>query len=183
MIFTETRLAGAYLLEPERIGDERGFFARTWCRDEFERHGLNTRLVQCNISYNVRRGTLRGMHYQVKPHEEAKLVRCTRGAIYDVIVDLRTGSPTYRGWVGAELTVENRRMLYIPEGFAHGFQTLEDESEVFYQMSELFHPQAARGVRYDDAALGISWPLDVAIMSEKDRSYPPLGTASEAVVP
>ena len=158
MIFTETRLAGAYLIEPERIEDERGFFARTWCRDEFERHGLNPRLVQCNVSYNARRGTLRGMHYQAKPHEEAKLVRCTRGAIYDVIVDLRPDSPTYRQWVAAELTAENRRMLYIPEGFAHGFQTLADETEVFYQMSELFHPESARGVRMTTRPWGSPGP-------------------------
>ena len=181
MIFTATRLAGAYLIDPERIEDERGFFARTWCRDEFERQGLNPRLVQCNVSYNHRRGTLRGMHYQAKPHEEAKLVRCTRGAIYDVIVDLRPDSPTYRQWVAVELTAENRRMLYIPEGFAHGFQTLADETEVFYQMSESYHPQSARGVRYDDPALGIAWPLEVAIISEKDRGYPLLGVSTQAV--
>ncbi len=135
MIFTQTPLAGAYLIDPERIVDERGFFARTWCRDEFERHGLETRLVQCNISYNARRGTVRGMHYQAKPHEEVKLVRCTQGAIHDVIVDVRPDSPTYLRWFAQELTAENRRMFYIPGGFAHGFQTLSDDAEVSYQMS------------------------------------------------
>jgi dTDP-4-dehydrorhamnose 3,5-epimerase len=179
MVFNAMSLAGAYLIEPERIEDERGFFARTWCREEFERHGLNPRVVQCNVSYNVRRGTLRGMHYQVKPHEEAKLIRCTRGAIYDVIVDLRPDSATYRRWVSAELTADNRRMLYIPEGFAHGFQTLADETELFYQMGEHFYPQSSRGVRYDDPVLGITWPLEVTVISEKDRGYPLL-RASEA---
>jgi dTDP-4-dehydrorhamnose 3,5-epimerase len=180
MIFNAMSLTGAYLIEPERIEDERGFFARTWCRDEFERHGLNTRVVQCNISYNVRRGTLRGMHYQEKPHEEAKLLRCTRGAIYDVIVDMRPDSATYRRWVSAELTADNRHLLYIPEGFAHGFQTLADETELFYQMTELFHPQSSRGVRHDDPVLGITWPLEVTVISEKDRGYPLL-RASEAL--
>jgi dTDP-4-dehydrorhamnose 3,5-epimerase len=179
MIFNAMCLAGAYLIEPERIEDERGFFARTWCREEFERHGLNTRLVQCNVSYNVRRGTVRGMHYQVKPNEEAKLLRCTRGAIYDVIVDFRPDSATYCRWVSAELTADNRHMLYIPEGFAHGFQTLADETELFYQMTELFYPQSSRGVRYDDPVLGITWPLEVTVISEKDRGYALL-RASEA---
>jgi dTDP-4-dehydrorhamnose 3,5-epimerase len=180
MIFNATPLAGAYLIDPERIEDDRGFFARTWCRDEFERHGLNPRLVQCNVSYNARRGTLRGMHFQARPHEEAKLVRCTRGAIHDVIVDLRDGSPTYRRWFAATLSSENLRMLYIPEGFAHGFQTLADATEVFYQMSESFHPGSARGVRHDDPALRITWPLEVAVISEKDRSYPLLDASPEA---
>jgi dTDP-4-dehydrorhamnose 3,5-epimerase len=181
LIFTETRLAGAYLVDPERIEDGRGFFARTWCRDEFERHGLDPRLVQCNVSYNLRRGTLRGMHYQIRPHEEVKLVRCTQGAIHDVIVDLRPDSPTYRQWVAAELTAENRRMLYIPGGFAHGFQTLADATEVFYQMSETFHPESARGVRHDDPALAIAWPLEAVNVAEKDRAYPLLGASPEAV--
>jgi dTDP-4-dehydrorhamnose 3,5-epimerase len=181
LIFTATRLAGAYLVDPERIEDGRGFFARTWCRDEFERHGLDPRLVQCNVSYNRLRGTLRGMHYQVRPHEEVKLVRCTQGAIHDVIIDLRPDSPTYRQSVAAELTAENRRMLYIPAGFAHGFQTLADATEVFYQMSETFHPESARGVRYDDPALSIAWPLEAVNVSEKDRAYPLLGASPEAV--
>jgi dTDP-4-dehydrorhamnose 3,5-epimerase len=172
MIFTQTPLAGPYLIDPERIMDERGFFARTWCHNEFERHGLEPRLVQCNISFNVRRGTIRGMHYQAKPHEEIKLVRCTQGAIYDVIVDVRPESPTYLRWFAEELTAENRRMFYIPGGFAHGFQTLSDGAEVSYQMSDFFQPQSSRGIRYDDPALGIAWSLDVSVISAKDQSYP-----------
>jgi dTDP-4-dehydrorhamnose 3,5-epimerase len=174
MIFTQTPLAGAYLIEPERIVDERGFFARTWCRDEFERHGLEARLVQCNISFNARRGTIRGMHYQAKPHEEVKLVRCTQGAIYDVIVDVRPDSPTYLRWIAEELTAENRRMFYIPGGFAHGFQALSDDTEVSYQMSDFFQPQSSCGIRYDDPAVGIAWPLEVSVISAKDQSYPVL---------
>ncbi len=180
MIFTETPLAGAYLVDPERIADERGFFARTWCRDEFERRGLDARLVQCNISSNARRGTIRGMHYQVEPHGEVKLVRCTRGAIFDVVVDVRPASPTYLRWFGVDLTAENRRMLYIPSGFAHGFQTLADEAEVAYQMSDFFHADSARGIRHDDPALAIAWPLPLTVISEKDRGYPPLPGRSGA---
>jgi dTDP-4-dehydrorhamnose 3,5-epimerase len=172
MIFTETALRGAYISEPERIEDERGFFARTWCEREFEAHGLNSKLVQCNISFNKRKGTLRGMHYQIAPNEEAKLVRCTRGAIYDVIIDLRPGSPTFTKHVPVTLTAENRRMLYIPEGFAHGFQTLEDRTEVSYQMSEYYVPEYGRGVRWNDPAFGIQWPLPVTIISDRDRTYP-----------
>ena len=171
MIFRETKLKGAFIIEPERLEDERGFFARTFCQEEFEAHGLNPAVVQCNISFNKKRGTLRGMHYQVVPHEEAKLVRCTRGAIYDVIIDLRPESPTLKQWVGVELTADNRRMLYIPEGFAHGFQTLEDDTEVFYQMSEFYHLECARGVRWDDRVFGIEWPLAEVIISAKDRGY------------
>ncbi len=171
MIFSETKLAGAFIIEPERLEDERGFFARTWCQREFEAHGLNPRLVQCSISFNRKKATLRGMHYQVAPYEEAKLVRCTRGAIYDVIVDLRPESPTFKQWVGVELTVENRRMLYIPEGVAHGFQTLADNTEVFYQMSEFYHPESARGVRWDDPEFGIEWPMTPTAISDKDCAY------------
>lgn len=172
MLFTETKLKGAYIIDLERREDERGFFARSWCAEEFENLGLNTRLVQCNVSFNVKKGTLRGMHYQVEPYPEAKVVRCTIGAIYDVIVDLRSDSPTFRQWVGVELSVENRRALYIPEGFAHGFQTLMDNTEVFYQMSEFFHPECARGVRWDDPAFGIEWPTDDRIVSVRDQDYP-----------
>lgn len=172
MRFLEIALPGTYVIELEPISDERGFFARSWCRDEFQRHGLNPNLVQCNISFNKNRGTLRGMHYQVKPFEECKLVRCTSGAIYDVIVDLRPDSPTFRKWVGIELNAKNRRMLYAPEGVAHGFQTLEDNTEVFYQMSESYRPEAARGVRWDDPTFGISWPLGEVILSERDASFP-----------
>jgi len=172
VIFTETRLRGAFIVEPERLADERGFFARTWCQREFEAHGLNPRLVQCNISFNRKKGTLRGMHYQVEPHAEAKLVRCTMGAIYDVIIDLRPESLTFRQWMAVELTAENRKMLYISEGLAHGFQTLEDKTEVFYQMSEFYHPECARGVRWNDPAFGIEWPADERIISVRDQQYP-----------
>jgi dTDP-4-dehydrorhamnose 3,5-epimerase len=169
MIFTETKLKGAFIIEPERLSDERGFFARTWCQKEFQTHGLNTNVVQCNISYNKKKGTLRGMHYQAAPHEEAKLVRCTRGAIYDVIIDLQPGSPTFRHWIGMELTEHNRQMLYIPEGFAHGFLTLRDDTEVFYQMSEPYSAEHARGVRWNDPAFGIQWPEEVSTISDKDN--------------
>ena len=172
MKFTETRLKGVFIIEPERLEDERGFFARTFCHKEFEAHGLNPKLVQCNISYNKHNGTLRGMHYQVAPMAEAKLVSCTRGAIYDVIIDLRPESPTYCQWLAEELNAENRKMIYIPEGFAHGFQTLDDDTEVFYQMSEFFSPEHARGVRWDDPAFGIKWLLNTKVISEKDENYP-----------
>lgn len=159
MRFVPTPIPGAFVIELEPIVDERGFFARSWCATEFAAHGLNPRLVQCSVSFNKRRGTLRGMHYQVKPHEEAKLVRCTMGAIYDVLVDLRPASAGYRKWFAVELSVANRRMVYCPEGVAHGFQTLTDDAEVFYQMSELHHPESARGLRWDDPAFGIEWPF------------------------
>jgi dTDP-4-dehydrorhamnose 3,5-epimerase len=171
MIFTETRLPGAYLIEPELRHDERGFFARTWCQNEFAIKSLQTQWAQCNISFNRQRGTLRGLHYQTAPHEEAKLVRCTMGAIYDVIVDLRVDSPTYRQWLAVELTAQNRLMLFIPTGFAHGFQTLMDEAEVFYQMSAFYAPECARGVRWDDPAFQISWPVERRIISERDQSF------------
>jgi dTDP-4-dehydrorhamnose 3,5-epimerase len=171
MIFTATKLKGVFIIEPELLKDERGFFARTWCRHEFEARGLATDFVQCNISFNHKRGTLRGMHYQVEPHAEAKLVRCTMGAINDVVLDLRPDSPTFRQWLAVELTSENRLILYIPEGLAHGYQTLEDNSEVFYQMSEFYHPECARGVRYDDPAFGISWPIDCQTISINDGSH------------
>jgi dTDP-4-dehydrorhamnose 3,5-epimerase len=172
MIFAETTLKGAFLVELERREDERGFFARTWCQREFEAHGLYTRWVQCNISFNKRTGTLRGMHYQAAPYAEAKLVRCTRGAVYDVILDLRRGSPTFKQWLAVELTTDNRRMLFIPEGFAHGFQTLADDTEVFYQMSQLFAPEYAKGVRWNDPAFDIAWPADERTISGRDRNYP-----------
>ena len=172
MIFIETKLKGAFIIEPERLEDERGFFARTWCRREFEAHGLNSRLVQCSISFNKRRGTLRGMHYQVAPYEEARLVRCTMGAIYDVALDLRPASLTFKQWTAVELTADNRRMLYIPEGLAHGFQTLEDNTEVFYQMSEFYYPEHARGVRWNDPTFNILWPAaHKRIISAKDQQY------------
>jgi dTDP-4-dehydrorhamnose 3,5-epimerase len=173
MIFEQTPLTGAYVIRAEKLEDDRGFFARVWCRHELEAHGLNPRLAQASISRNRRKATLRGMHYQAAPYEEAKVVRCTRGAIYDAIVDLRKASPTFRRWFGLELTADNYTMLYIPEGIAHGFQTLVDDTEVTYLISEFFNAQAARGLRYDDPAFGITWPLPVAVISDKDRSWPP----------
>lgn len=172
MIFKETGLEGVFLITPEVHEDERGLFARTWCRREFEENGLDPRLVQCNTSYNVKKGTLRGMHYQAFPHQEVKLVRCTRGSIFDVALDLRPDSPTFRRWEGHHLTADNRNMLYIPGGFAHGFITLEPGSEVFYQMSQYYHEESARGFRYDDPAFGIRWPVEVALISDRDRSHP-----------
>lgn len=172
MIFHETELSGAFVIELQRLADERGFFARSWCRREFEEHGLNPNLVQCNISYNAAKGTLRGMHYQEKPHEEAKLIRCTRGSIHDVIVDIRPDSPTFGKYVAVQLTADNRRLLYVPEGFAHGFLTLEDGSEIFYQMSEFYASNAARGFRWDDPRFNIAWPPEIRVMSEQDRNYP-----------
>ena len=171
MIFWETLLKGAYIVELEKHEDERGFFARSWCEKEFSSKGLETKLVQCNVSFNKRKGTLRGLHYQVPPHAETKLVRCTRGALYDVIVDLRSASPTFLKWFGVELTAENYRMLYIPERFAHGFQTLKDGTEIFYQMSEFYLPETARGLRWDDPRVGIAWPVADRTISPKDMEY------------
>lgn len=171
MIFTETELAGAFIIELEKLSDDRGFFARVWCHQEFSTHGLNPQLSQCNVSFNKKSGTLRGMHYQAQPHAEAKLVRCTAGAIYDVIIDLRPHSPTFTQHVAVELTARNYTMLYIPEGFAHGFLTLKDETEVFYQMSTPFVANAARGVRWNDTAFNIQWPIAVEVLSERDRGY------------
>jgi dTDP-4-dehydrorhamnose 3,5-epimerase len=176
MIFAETKLKGAFIIQPEKLEDERGFFARTWCKRELEAHGLNPNLVQCNISFNKKGATLRGMHHQAAPHEEAKLVRCTMGAIYDVIIDLRPDSRTFKQWISVELTAENRKMIYIPEGFSHGFMTLDDNTEVFYQMSEFYAPDCARGVRWNDPAFDIVWPGDVTVISEKDNQYPDFTT-------
>jgi dTDP-4-dehydrorhamnose 3,5-epimerase len=172
VIFTETHLKGAYIIDIEKLEDERGFFARSWCLREFEAHGLNPNLVQCNISFNTHRRTMRGMHYQGKPFEETKLIRCTMGSIYDVIVDIRPNSPSFKQHLGVILSPENRRMLYIPEGFAHGFLTLEDKTEIFYQMSEFYAPDHARGFRWNDPAFGIEWPENVLIISDRDRDYP-----------
>jgi dTDP-4-dehydrorhamnose 3,5-epimerase len=172
MKFSETKLSGAFLIEPELKEDERGFFARTFCVDEFLAHGLNPHLVQCNLSFNKKKGILRGMHYQAMPHAEAKLVRCTHGAIYDVIIDLRSNSPTFSNWFGVELNDKNRQMLYIPEGFAHGFQVLEDNAQVFYQMSAHFVPESARGIRWDDPFFSIEWPIKDPYTSIKDLQYP-----------
>lgn len=172
MTFHETKLPGVFEIHLQPIADERGFFARSWCQKEFAANGLNSQLVQCNVSFNNRRGTLRGMHYQAAPHSECKLVRCTQGAIYDVAVDLRPDSPTYKQWVGITLTAGNRYMFYIPAGCAHGFLTLEDETEIFYQMCEFYHPEAARGVRWNDPAFEIAWPGKVEVISERDRTCP-----------
>jgi dTDP-4-dehydrorhamnose 3,5-epimerase len=171
MIFTETPLYGAYIIDLKRLEDERGFFARSWCQREFIEQGLDPCVVQCNISFNRLKGTLRGMHYQCVPYAEAKLVRCTRGSIYDVLLDLRSDSPTYLHWVAVELTAENRRAVYIPKGLAHGFETLEDDSEIFYQMSEFYVPGAARGVRWNDPSFKIFWPEKVSVISPKDQGY------------
>ncbi len=173
MIFREAKLAGAFLIDLEKREDERGFFARAWCEKEFAEHGLATRLVQCNLSYNARAGTLRGMHYQVAPHEETKLVRCFRGAIFDVIIDLRRDSKTYKQWVGVELSEDNGRALYVPEGFAHGYQTLTPDAETFYQVSEFYAPEAERGVRWNDPAFDINWPeTPERVISQKDSAFP-----------
>jgi dTDP-4-dehydrorhamnose 3,5-epimerase len=179
MKFLETKLKGAYVIEIEPISDNRGFFARSWCQQEFRDRGLNPNLVQCNISFNTNKGTLRGMHYQAKPHEEAKLVRCTRGSIYDVIIDIRPDSSTFKSWLSIELSAENRKALYIPEGFAHGFQTLENNTEVFYQMSDFYHPESAKGIRWNDPTLAVDWLLrNDLIVSIKDQQYPLFETIS-----
>ena len=172
MIFKDTKLSGVFVVELEALEDERGFFARSWCAREFEEHGLQTRFVQSNISFNKNKGTLRGMHYQAAPHPEVKLVRCTRGAIFDVVIDLRPDSPTFTQWISITLTADNHMSAYIPKGFAHGFQSLEDCSEVFYQMSEFFAPECARGVRWNDPAFGIKWPPGERTISKKDQGYP-----------
>jgi dTDP-4-dehydrorhamnose 3,5-epimerase len=172
MIFVETRLAGVFEIHIEPKSDERGFFARTWCQQEFQAKGLDARLTQCNLSQNARKGTLRGMHFQSNPHAETKLVRCSKGAIYDVALDLRPESKTYRQWVGVNLTADKRNALYIPKGCAHGFLSLEDDTEVFYQMSDLYHPDSARGVRWNDPAFGILWPAKIEMISARDANYP-----------
>lgn len=172
MRFIPTELKGAYLIEHEPIEDNRGFFARSFCQRDFEAQGLNGQFVQCNLSWNRLKGTLRGMHYQAEPYAEVKLVRCTRGTIYDVILDLRPQSPTWGKWIAAELSAENRRMIYIPQGFAHGYQTLEDDTETFYMVSQYYAPGFERGVRWNDPAFGIVWPLPDPILSSKDRSHP-----------
>ena len=172
MIFLETHLKDAYTVEIQRLEDDRGFFARSWCQNEFQDHGLNPRLVQCDISYNLKKGTLRGMHYQAAPYEEAKLVRCTMGSIFDVIIDLRPDLPSYKKYLGVDKPEKSRKMLYVPEGFAHGFITLSDQAEVFYQMSEFYTPSAARGIRWNDPAFHIEWPKPVQVISERDASYP-----------
>jgi dTDP-4-dehydrorhamnose 3,5-epimerase len=170
--FDATPLAGACVVDLERIEDERGFFARSFCRDEFEAHGFDACVAQCNVSFNRKRGTLRGLHYQAEPYAEAKLVRCTRGAVCDVIVDIRAASPSRLQWYAVELTADNHRALYVPKGFAHGFQTLTDDTELFYQMSEPYHPGSARGLRWDDPLLAVRWPIAAAVVSPRDAAFP-----------
>jgi dTDP-4-dehydrorhamnose 3,5-epimerase len=171
MIFNETELRGVFVIEPERFDDERGFFAQTFTRRDFERHGLNPHVAECNISFNLRRGTLRGMHYQSPPRAQAKLVRCTAGAMFDVAIDLRRESPTFGRWVGVELTAESRRMIYVPEGFAHGYLTLADRTEVSYQVSDVYAPELGGGVRWDDPAFGVRLPVEVEVINERDQTY------------
>lgn len=172
MIFTETKLKGAFLVDLQRLEDQRGFFARAWCQKDFEEHGLNPHLAQVNLAFNKKKGTLRGMHFQHPPHQECKLVRCSRGALYDVIIDLRRHSPTYQQWIGVELRAADYRMLFVPEDFAHGYQTLEDNTEAIYQVSQFYAPKSEGGVRYNDPAFGIKWPLEVTVMSDKDKAWP-----------
>jgi dTDP-4-dehydrorhamnose 3,5-epimerase len=183
MVFEEAGLPGAYSIEPEKKEDERGFNARVWCQREFEEQGLTARLVQTNVIFAGRKGTLRGIHYQAPPHAESKLFRVTSGALYAVIIDLRTESRTYMQWASFELTAENRRMLYVPERFAIGSQTLQDNTELTYQVSEFYTPESGRGIRYDDPAFGIEWPLEVAAISEKDRTWPDYREESVASTP
>ena len=173
IIFKETKLKGAFVIEPEKFEDLRGFFARSFSQQEFLDHGLRGQFVEAGISFNRRKHTLRGMHFQAAPHAQAKLVRCTRGRIFDALIDLRRDSPTYKQWFAQELTADNRLMLYVPEGCAHGFQTLEDDTEVFYQLSQSYAPASERGVRWNDPAFGITWPVtDNLIMNDRDRGYP-----------
>lgn len=177
MIFQETKLKDAFVIEPEPLNDTRGFFALSWSPREFAAYGLNSKLVECNISFNLKRGTLRGMHFQRAPNAQAKLVRCTRGSIYDVIIDLRESSPTFKNWLGLELTAENHRMLFVPEGFAHGFQTLEDSTELVYQMCSYYAPESSGGVRWNDPAFNIQWPpVDDRIIATRDQQYPDFKT-------
>lgn len=174
MRFLETKLDGAWLIEPEPIRDSRGYFARTFCMRDFEQRGLESRFVQHSRSFSAAKGTLRGLHFQTPPHEEVKLVSCVSGAVYDVIVDMRPGSPTHRKWQGFELSADNKRQLYVPAGFAHGFQTLTDDAELNYLISAFYEPAASTGISYDDPALGVTWPLPVSVISDRDKSWGPL---------
>ncbi len=173
MIFTETKLKGAFIIDINKREDERGFFGRAWCKKEFEEHRLNTDAVQANVSFNKQRGTIRGMHYQVAPYTESKTVRCTVGSIYDVIIDIREGSPTFKQWLGVELTAKSFQMLYVPDGFAHGFITLQENTSVHYMVTEYYTPGAEAGIRYDDPTFNIKWPIKPTLVSDKDKSHPP----------
>lgn len=181
MKFTQTKLKDAFIIEPEELRDNRGFFARVWCSKELEVHGLETNLAQANIAYNNSKGILRGMHYQRPPHQEVKLVRCTLGAVYDVIIDIRPQSPTFKQWIGVELSASNHRMLYVPRGFAHGYQTLTDEAELYYMVSEFYTPGAEGGIRWNDPAFNIEWPDENhRMLSEKDSSWPDFQTEEQS---
>ena len=173
MIFTETNLSGSYIIEIEKDEDERGFFARTGDKNEFSKIGLDSEFVQSSISFNKKKGTLRGMHYQIEPYEESKFVRCTQGKIFDVIIDLRKNSKTFKKWISLELSSVNHKILYIPKGFAHGFQTLEDNTEIHYDITQIFSPEHSRGIVWDDSAFKIEWPLDITLISKKDKEYKP----------
>ena len=172
MIFEETKLKGVFIIELERHEDERGFFARSWSQSEFEARGLDFRIAESNISFNKKKGTLRGMHFQAAPHGQAKLVRCTAGGVFDCVIDLRPDSATFGQWLGVELSARNRLTIHVPDGFAHGFQTLEDATEVFYEMSQAYVPGSSRGVRWNDPVFSISWPLEITVINERDRLYP-----------
>ena len=172
MKFIETKLPGAFVIEPEKKEDKRGFFTRTWCKNELGNHGLKAEIAQVNINFNKQRGTLRGMHYQAAPYGECKIIKCTRGAVFDVVIDLRKDSPTYLDWIGVELTGDNFRMLYVPENFSHGFITLEDQTEICYMVTQFYTPEAERGIRWDDPSFNIKWPLHPQVISDKDSSYP-----------
>ena len=171
MIFNKTTLNNAFFIELEKKGDERGFFARSWDTKIFEENGLNSKIVQCNVSHSAKKGTLRGMHYQISPFEESKLIRCTRGKIFDVLIDLRKDSSTYKKWQGFELSSENHNMVYVPEGFAHGFQSLEDDTEICYQVTQFYNPESERGIRWNDLTFKIKWPLENKVISEKDNKW------------
>lgn len=172
MFFTETELKGAFVIDVNKLNDNRGFFGRTWCQEEMEAHGLNGNVVQSNTSFNIHKGTLRGMHYQKHPYEETKLVRCTKGSVYDVIVDLRPDSPTFKKWLGVQLSENDHRMIYVPEKFAHGYLTLEDNSEVTYLVTQFHKPGSEGGLRWNDPEIGITWPNKINIISEKDKNHP-----------
>lgn len=172
MKFTQTKLSGAYIIQLEKREDSRGFFARTFCANEMTDHGLESKIVQTNMSRTMKKGTVRGMHFQTAPHQETKLVRCTRGSIYDVIIDIRPDSPTYKQWIGVELSAQNHTMLFVPRDFAHGFITLEDDCEVMYEVSEFYSPGFEGGIRYNDPAINIAWPIPVSDVSEKDAAHP-----------
>lgn len=181
MIFHETPIAGARLIEPKKIGDHRGFFARIWCQDELRQQGLKSELAQSNVGFSQRQGTLRGLHFQSAPHVEVKIVRCTRGSMFDVIVDLRPDSPSYKRWFGVELSEDNHKMLYVPEGCAQGYVTLSDNTEMYYHTSEFYHPESASGVRFDDPEFAIEWPAAAAVISDQDRAWPDYASRGSAL--